>query len=85
MNWQQLASLSIVAAAAALLARGGFRRRRFRFERDTACGCAAALQTAPQGSIVFRARKGARPEVRVKMKQAGACGGQRAKLESSSL
>jgi hypothetical protein len=66
MDWQQLLSLMIVAAAAGLLWAGRLRRRRFSFQRDTPCGCAA--DGAPQGSIVFRARKGERPEVLVKMR-----------------
>ncbi len=68
MDWQQLVSLLIVAFAAALLLGRKFRRPRFSFQRDTHCGCAAVPQTAPQSSIVFRARKGQRPEVLVKMR-----------------
>jgi hypothetical protein len=68
MDWQQLVSLMIVGAAAALLAASRFRRRRFSFERDTHCGCSAVPQNNPQSSIVFRMRKGERPEVRVKMR-----------------
>ena len=68
MDWQQLASLVIVASAAALLAGSKFRRRKFSFERQTHCGCAAVSQSSSQSSIVFRARKGERPEVRVRMK-----------------
>ena len=67
MDWQQLVSLTLVAAAAVLLAASKFKRRRFQFQRDTHCGCSAG-QSAPQNSIVFRARKGERPEVIVKMK-----------------
>jgi len=58
----------IVAAAAVLLLGGKFRRRKFSFQRDTHCGCAAIPSSGPQGSIVFRARKGQRPEVQVKLK-----------------
>jgi hypothetical protein len=68
MDWQQMAALSIVAATVALFVASMVRRRGFRWERDTACGCAAAGGTAPRDSIVFRARKGERPEIRVKMK-----------------
>ena len=60
MDWQQLVSLAIVAAAAACWLRGSLRRRKFSFERER---IAAALRVlGPQGSIVFRARKGERPE-----------------------
>jgi hypothetical protein len=68
MDWQQLVSLALVCAAAVLLLGRGFRRRKFSFERDTHCGCTPARGSAPAGSIVFRARKGARPEVLVKMR-----------------
>jgi hypothetical protein len=68
MDWQQLVSLVVVASAAVLLAGSRLRRRKFSFERSTHCGCAAGQASAPQGSIVFRARKGARAEVRVKMR-----------------
>ena len=68
MDWQQLVSLGIVAAAAGLLVWSKLRRRRFSFQRDTHCGCAAVHSPAPQSSIVFRARKGERPEVLVKMR-----------------
>ena len=65
MDWQQLVSLVIVASAAVLLVGSKFRRRKFSFERDTHCGCAAVRREAvPASSIVFRARKGERPEVR---------------------
>jgi hypothetical protein len=70
MDWQQLVSLMIVAAAGVFLLQGKLRRHRFSFQRDTHCGCAAASQSGPQSSssIVFRARKGQRPQVLVKMK-----------------
>jgi hypothetical protein len=68
MDWQQLISLVIVAGAAAALLRTGFHRRKISFERNTHCGCSAAGSAAEQGSIVFHARKGGRPQVLVKMK-----------------
>ncbi|HWX22715.1 MAG TPA: hypothetical protein VN578_22660 [Candidatus Binatia bacterium] len=68
MDWQQLVSLMLVAAAAALLLAGKLRRRRFQFQRDTHCGCGSVAQSAPQNTIIFRARKGQRPEVLVKMR-----------------
>jgi hypothetical protein len=68
MDWQQLVSLVVVVAAAVLLVRNKFRRRKFSFERDTHCGCLAVQESSPQSSIVFRARKGARPEVVVRMR-----------------
>jgi hypothetical protein len=68
MDWQQLVSLVVVASAAVLLVRSRFRRRKFSFERDTHCGCLAVQESSPQSSIVFHARKGARPEVVVRMR-----------------
>jgi hypothetical protein len=70
MDWQQLVSLMIVGAAGLLLLAGKLRRHKFSFQRDTHCGCAAAAQFSPQSSssIVFRARKGERPQVVVKMR-----------------
>ena len=68
MNWQQAVSLVIVAAAAALMVRSRFRRPKFSFQRDTHCGCSVGRGEAGHGSIVYRARRGQRPEVRVKMR-----------------
>jgi len=64
VDWQQITSLLIVAVTAGIFLRARFRRRKFRFERDTHCGCAG--QSRPQSSIVFRARKGERPQIIVK-------------------
>jgi hypothetical protein len=68
MNWQQLVSLSIVGIAAALLFRNQFRRRKFSFARDTHCGgCGSSHDTRSQPNVVFRARKGERPQIVIKM------------------
>jgi len=67
MEWQQIVSLVIVAFAAVSLAAGKLRRRKFSFARDTHCGCSAVHQSSPANSIIFRARKGERPQVLVKM------------------
>ena len=68
MDWQQMVSLLIVAAAGGLMLWGRFRRRQFSFQRDTHCGCAAIPQDGVQNSIIFRARKGQRPQILVKMR-----------------
>jgi hypothetical protein len=68
MEWQRVASLAIVALAAALLLWSKFRRRKYDMRRDTHCGCAGAASPRNQSSIIWRARKGARPEVIIKMK-----------------
>jgi hypothetical protein len=68
MDWQQLVSLAVVASAAVLLLESKFRRRKYSFERDTHCGCAAVQESSPQSTIVFRARRGERPRVLVRMR-----------------
>ena len=67
MDWQQLVSLAIVVATAALLVASRFRRPKFSFQRDTHCGCSSSQGPASRSSIVFRARKGMPREVLVKM------------------
>jgi hypothetical protein len=63
MDWQQMAALGVVAATAGLFARAKWRRRKFSFERDTHCGCAAGPR---RGSIVFKARKGGQTTITMK-------------------
>jgi hypothetical protein len=64
MDWQKIASFMIVAATAGLFLWTNLRRRRFSFQRDTHCGCAAP--SGSRQSIVFQARKGERPKIIVK-------------------
>ena len=68
VNWQTIASLVIVALAAAGLLWGRFRRRKFDFHRDTHCGCTSPSDSPTHQSILFHARKGQRPQVIVKKK-----------------
>jgi hypothetical protein len=68
MDWQQLTALGIVAATAGIFIWQKFRRRKFSFERDTHCGCSGADESPTKSSIVFRARKGGRSQVTVKMR-----------------
>jgi hypothetical protein len=68
VDWQQTVSLMVVGVTAAMFARARFRPRKFSLARDTHCGCASPNQTAPQNSMVFRARRGERPQIIVKMK-----------------
>ena len=58
MDWQKIAALGVVAAAAGLFLRAKMRRRKFSFEHDTPCGCAMASAAGSKTSIVFSARKG---------------------------
>jgi len=68
MDWQEATALLIVAATAGVFAWARLRPRRFSFERDTHCGCASQPQSGSAGSILYRARKGERPQVILKMK-----------------
>jgi hypothetical protein len=68
MNWQEIIALTIVASVVAAFAWARWRRRRFNFTRDTHCGCASPAHAAPGSSILYRARRGERPQVIVKMK-----------------
>lgn len=67
-DWQTVIALLIVALAATGLLWAKFRRRKFSFHRDTHCGCAPPSQSTTHQSIIFRARKGERPQVIVKKK-----------------
>ena len=68
MDWQEATALLIVSATVVAFVWARVRRRRFQFARDTHCGCASPAGSSAQGSIVYRARKGERPQVVVKMK-----------------
>jgi hypothetical protein len=68
VDWQQIVSLVIVGVAAGALLWGKFRPRKFSLQRDTHCGCASVNGSTPQSSIVFRARRGERPQITLKMK-----------------
>ena len=67
MDWQQVVSLVVVAAAAVLLLRPRLRRNRLKLGGRSPCGCEMSAVAGQQNSIVFRARKGQRPEVHVRM------------------
>jgi hypothetical protein len=68
MDWQQIIALVIVGLTAGIFLWNRFKPRKFSLERDTHCGCGKAGQDAPRSSIVFRARKGEKPQITVKMK-----------------
>jgi hypothetical protein len=63
-----MVSLMIVGVTAAVLLWSKLRPRRFSLQRDTHCGCASPGRTAPQSTMTFRARRGERPQIIVKMK-----------------
>jgi len=79
MDWQQAVSLSIVAATAVLLVGSRLRRRKFSLKPGNPCGCALADSGARGESIVFRARKGARPEILVKLGESNTPGSLRSR------
>jgi hypothetical protein len=64
MDWQQLVALAIVAITAGLLLWRWLRPRKRFSGRAGSCCCAPA--SSPQGSIVFRARKGERRQIIIK-------------------
>jgi hypothetical protein len=68
VDWQQVIALVIVGCAVGLMLYGRLRRRKFSFERDTHCGCSTTNASASQSSIIFRARKGERPQILMKTK-----------------
>jgi hypothetical protein len=68
MDWQQVSALGIVAATAGIFAWRKLHRRKVMFGADGHCGCGGKTSPAEKGSIVFRARKGERPQVIVKPK-----------------
>ncbi len=66
MDWQQIIALAIVGIAAFLLIRSQLRPRSRCGGSGQVCGCAGNSGPTPKGSIVFRARKGERPQIIVK-------------------
>lgn len=68
MDWQQSVSLVIVAAATVLLLRGTLRRGKPALGPRGCCTVAGGAAASRQETVVFRARKGERPEIRVKLK-----------------
>src|SRR5512142_1010252 len=67
MGWQERVALTIVVLTAAAFVWGRFRPRKLSFQRARPCGCAAGSPSVSRGSIVFRARKGGRAEVTVRL------------------
>lgn len=73
MDWQEFVALAVVILTAALFAWGGLRRRARNALAGQGCGAgcgcsgasAAPMRSAP--TSVWRARRGERPEVRVKL------------------
>ena len=47
VDWQETTALAITAATVGAFVWARWRRRKFRFQRDTHCGCASANQSTP--------------------------------------
>jgi hypothetical protein len=68
VDWQQLVSLTVVGVTAAIMLYSRFRPRKFALARATHCGCSSTNQSRPGNTVVFRARRGERPQILFKMK-----------------
>jgi hypothetical protein len=66
MDWQQSAALTIVGITALSFAASWWRSRNQPRHAKVCCG-GASRRNSPQGRIIYRARKGHRPEIIVKM------------------
>ena len=70
MNWQQAVSLGIVALTAAIflwaMIAARLRPRKLSFARNHTCGCSSPDRSASHASILFRARRGERPQILVR-------------------
>ena len=68
VNWQQVVSLMVVGVTAGIMLYRRFRPRKFAFAHATHCGCSSAGRSNPGNTVVFRARRGERPQILFKMK-----------------
>ncbi len=68
VNWQEPAALVVVVLTAGILGWRWWRRRRAALSPGGACrcGCAASLSSPPRETLVYRARKGQRPQLIVR-------------------
>jgi hypothetical protein len=65
MNWQTPAALAVVALTAAAFAWQRFRPRRFRFTKDSPCGCGSVRGSSP-GGLIISGRRGETPRITLK-------------------
>jgi hypothetical protein len=69
VNWQELLALGIVAVTAGLFVRSWVAGRRGgKLTAKGGCGCSGSGGLQGGNSVVYRARRGEKPEVVVKMK-----------------
>jgi len=66
MDWQEAIALAIVVITTAAFVRAKVRPGKFRFQRDSHCGCSAPTSSRQPPSVLLRARKGQRAVVTVK-------------------
>jgi|GEM_PF-713617 len=66
VDWQQAASLGIVAATAVWMGWRLWRRRRGSGARAIGCGCRGGASAGRAGTIHYHARKGERPRVTIR-------------------
>jgi hypothetical protein len=67
MDWQEMVALGLVAMTVVFWSWRAWRSHRAPLRNLHACHCPPGSAT-PGGSIVFHARKGERPQVRVKFR-----------------
>jgi hypothetical protein len=65
MGWQEMAALAIVAATASIFVWKAMQPRRLKFQSAGPCGCSSQA-APPRQTILFRARKGERPQIVVR-------------------
>jgi hypothetical protein len=68
MVWQETAALSIVGVTALVFAWRALRSRRFRAMATSPCACGHGTQGSRGVAVIYRARKGERPQIRVRYK-----------------
>jgi hypothetical protein len=68
MDWQEATALAIVVFTAAAFVRVKLRSGKFRFQRESPCGCSSPASSRQPPSILLRARKGQRAEITVKLR-----------------
>ncbi len=68
MVWQETAALSIVGLTGVTFVWRAWRARRFRTSEATRCECGSVGGVNSAPSVIYRARKGERPQILVRYK-----------------
>ena len=66
VDWQQITALGIVALTGVLMLWHRFRSRRSGGGKPASCSGCAHSHAGPQPTVVYRARKGERPEITIR-------------------